>query len=112
MPRARNSDPETSHEAAASVTNLTVKQGAVLEFFRRHEALTDEQLLELYREAELDGRPIPQQADSGIRTRRSELVDKGVLCHSGWTTNRAGRRVRRFMMRGPIREDQLRLIGS
>jgi hypothetical protein len=69
--RARHTDPWTSHEAAASVQNVTDKQVAVLDCFERHGPMTDEELRGRYH-----GEP---QSSSGLRTRRHELVKLGLL---------------------------------
>lgn len=71
-PRARTTDPETSHAAARSVTKLTEKQDAVLSVLRLLGLATDQTLLLAYREMAKEGR-VPQQSDSGVRTRRNEL---------------------------------------
>lgn len=77
--RARSTDPATSSAAAASVTDLTGKQRAVLSVFYRHGGMHDEDLLLAY-----DVTPnVPRQTDSGLRTRRRELVDGGLLEDSG-----------------------------
>lgn len=76
---ARSSDPATSHQAAARVTgNLRETQEHVLTVFRRHGAMTDVELVQRYEESDL-----PPQSDSGIRTRRRELVDLGEVEDSG-----------------------------
>lgn len=87
-PRGRNSDPSTSHLAAASVGDLTGKQMAVLRVFRRHGRMHDEDLLLAY-----DVTPdVPAQTESGLRTRRHELVEQGLLADSGRkATTDAGR---------------------
>lgn len=77
---ARRSDPPTSHAAARSVGNLTKKQLAVHALLRKNGLMTDEQLVRVYREAvdkniTFNGVLLPEQSDSGIRTRRSELAD-------------------------------------
>lgn len=81
MTQARLTDPETSHEAARSVTDLTVKQAhvlAVLEAWKPWGGLTDERIrLEYVR----DDRPY--QSESGLRTRRHELVELGLVVDSG-----------------------------
>ncbi len=79
-PRARNTDPTTSHEAAASVAidTLTRTQGLILEALRAHGPLTDEQLCQ--RIAEVERKPV---SVSGIRTRRSELVTAGRVVDTG-----------------------------
>lgn len=84
-PRARDSDPDTSHQAAASVTNVTAGQMAILWLFTTWgQPMTDVELLEHYRLAHKRwGSTFPRQSDSGVRTRRSELVRAGVLVDSG-----------------------------
>lgn len=82
--RARRSDPETSHEAAASVVNMTEKRQAVLDCLRAIGQGHDQAILDAYRSMSL-----PEQSDSGIRSRRAELVrmghvvDRGVLLING-----------------------------
>ena len=79
-PRARNSDPTTSHDAAASVATdtLTRTQALIIEALRAHGPLTDEQLC--HRIAEVERKPV---SVSGIRTRRSELVTAGRIVDTG-----------------------------
>lgn len=77
MPRARRTDPETSHEAAASVDNITATQSFVLQALKKPR--TDPQLIEAYRQL----KKAPPASESGIRTRRSELVEKGLVVDSG-----------------------------
>jgi hypothetical protein len=86
-PRARATDPVTSYQAAQSVRDLTGKQQAVLDCFLQHGPMTDEDLIGRYRaEFRLE------QTDSGLRTRRHELVDQGWLRDSGRKgTTAAGR---------------------
>lgn len=74
-PQARWTDPETSHIAAASVSRLTEKRAAVLLLLREIGPATDEELVATY-----SG---PPQKDSGIRTRRSELVKLGLVRPTG-----------------------------
>ena len=76
--RARATDPDTSHQAARSVTNLRDSQEAVLRTLRLMSA-TDVELMRVYRHNERN----PVQSDSGIRTRRKELVDLGLVRDSG-----------------------------
>lgn len=82
--RARRTDPETSHEAAASVVNMTEKRQAVLDCLRAIGQGHDQAILDAYRSMSL-----PEQSDSGIRSRRAELVrmghvvDRGVLLING-----------------------------
>ena len=74
---SRDTDPETSMEAAASITPETLRQSqaVVLDLFRRYGPMTDKAMLIHAREHE-EGSP---QSDSGLRTRRAELVKLGKL---------------------------------
>ena len=75
---ARSSDPETSHEAAASIKDIAATQFKVWMLFSAFpDGATDEELL---RRARQTGLLI---SDSGLRTRRSELVSKGLVEWSG-----------------------------
>lgn len=88
---ARRTDPETSHEAADSVLNLTAKRRAVLEVLDGIEALSglaDREIAGFYR----DDPDRPQQSPSGLRTRRCELVDAGLVADSGLRVEYGGRR--------------------
>lgn len=82
MPRARTTDPDTSHEAAASVTNLTGTQRAISWLFDKFGELTDEQLQAHYRRLIYQG-DAPAASESGIRSRRAELVARGVITDTG-----------------------------
>lgn len=80
---ARNDDPITSVEAADSVHDITGAQQKVLEAFRRHGPMTDEQLFAL-------GLGL---SPSGTRSRRAELVDRRLLEDSGVKSiTKSGRR--------------------
>ena len=74
---ARRSDPDTSHAAAQSLSSdkLRESQGAVLRHFVEHGPMTDVDLGNAY-----EG---PPQSPSGLRTRRRELVDRGLLEDAG-----------------------------
>ena len=89
-PRARRTDPQTSHDAAASVENLSQKQEAVLKVIRTFPiGLVDVGLVNAY--TMLQKMPagangvgyLPEQSESGLRSRRSELVDRGLVRDSG-----------------------------
>jgi len=85
---ARRPDPVTSHLAALSVTALNEKQNAVLAMFGG--PFTDELLIDAYYQAEVAG-IVPAQSESGIRTRRKELVRAGFLREAGVGRSRSGR---------------------
>jgi len=102
---ARRTDPDTSHDAAESVGNVTARQVAVLRLFLRDynaAGMTDMELIEAYEvAARLDPRLFPEQSHSGLRTRRSELVHNGFVVDTGqrrrlpsgrWSIVWAGRR--------------------
>lgn len=107
-PRARGTDPQTSHRAAKRAAGeLTRKQQAVLDCFRYMEALnapyghmmgrfrmTDPQLIGKYNSFR-EKQNWPAQSDSGIRTRRHELVKAEKIEAAGETrgsrSGRAGR---------------------
>lgn len=65
---ARRSDPETSHQAAASVRKIRASHRRLLQLFRSYGRMTDE---EAYEAAVADGWKISR---SGLRTRRGELT--------------------------------------
>ena len=77
MAKARKTDPRTSHEAAESVDNITRTQTYVLKALRS--AIPDHKLVEKYRAY----KTAPYASESGIRSRRSELVNKGLVRDSG-----------------------------
>jgi hypothetical protein len=77
MARARFTDPETSHEAAASVEDIRKSQAWVYMALNELGSATDEQLNAFARRM---GYPI---SPSGLRTRRSELVGLGLVVDSG-----------------------------
>lgn len=76
--RARRTDPPTSHAAAQSVGDLRASQIAVLLCFRTFGAMHDELLQARYEQQ-------PPQSVSGLRTRRRELFDRGLLRATGET---------------------------
>lgn len=75
--RARNTDPNTSHEAAASVKDITLTKHYILKCLVR--ARTDVELVEAYQN--LKG--APKASESGIRSRRAELVREGYVVPTG-----------------------------
>lgn len=94
MAIARLTDPETSHEAAASVENITATQTAILKLLGAF-AMTDEQLVWHYEQQirmGADARDFPRASASGIRSRRAELVRLGFVKDSGKRTKIASGR--------------------
>jgi hypothetical protein len=77
MVRARNTDPVTSHLAAQSVDNVTKTQHFVLRCLRKPRA--DVELVRAYQNMVT----APRASESGIRTRRAELVDRGLVIDTG-----------------------------
>lgn len=75
---ARAGDPDTSHEAARSIDRINARRLAVL---RALDApLTDAALVDKH-QSWLVGNPKLPQAPSGIRSRRAELVQLGLVAH-------------------------------
>ena len=74
MPFARTLDPSTSHQAAASVTDVTATQANILVCLTFSH--TDDELVDtFYRMADSNGWKLA--SPSGIRSRRAELVALG-----------------------------------
>jgi len=66
---ARRRDPQTSHDAAASVHNITTAHSQIMAVLRGMGPLPDEQI---YQHMTLD--LLAKISESGCRSRRSELV--------------------------------------
>ncbi len=81
MPHARKTDPTTSHEAAASVENVTATQDAILKVLEVAQ-FADHQLIKYYTLQARYGR-FPKASESGIRSRRAELVKRGLVVDTG-----------------------------
>lgn len=80
---ARGTDPQTSHDAARSIKadHIRASQQAILDILRDHGEMNDLELVRRYQQLADPGRP--HQSESGIRTRRSELVDAGRVVDTG-----------------------------
>lgn len=87
-PRARQSDPRTSKAAAESITERSAEsiRARVLGTLRMYGGCTDEDLVAKFAALNLPGTP------SGIRTRRAELTDAGLVVDSGETRELASGR--------------------
>lgn len=83
-PVARNSDPETSHAAAASITPsaLRASHEAIIELMTLIGDGTDEYIVFQY-DLLRNLYAWPRQSQSGIRTRRNELTNAGIITDSG-----------------------------
>lgn len=77
MPFARKSDPQTSHDAADSVDDITETKQYILEALRSPR--NDHQMIQAFRSM-LNA---PAVSDQSIRSRRAELVDAGLIEDSG-----------------------------
>ena len=82
---ARHTDPQTSHQAAASVTRITDTRQAILDAYRLRGPMPDFDLEEYYGQVWQMHR-WPRQSPSGIRSRRAELTDLGLIIDSGRRT--------------------------
>jgi hypothetical protein len=80
--RARSTDPPTSHAAAASARQTTATKQAILALFDEFGPMDDVTLVDRYLER-LDAHAAPPAQPSGIRTRRCELVEDGLLLDTG-----------------------------
>ena len=80
----RTTDPETSHAAAESLTKEKIRtsQEDVRKFFYFFRNMTDTTLVEKYT-AVGPKIGLTRQSESGLRTRRKELVDAGILEDTG-----------------------------
>lgn len=91
--RARRTDPGTSHVAAKSLGDLRPKQVAVHSALTALGPATDTHLAEFYFEQADAFARWPMQSSSGIRTRRRELTDAGLVVDTGKRRKlRSGRR--------------------
>lgn len=79
---ARNTDPKTSHIAAASVRDISKTHERIIEVLDRYGPATDEEIERYYFNlAELFD--WPKASASGLRSRRAELVTLGTVFDTG-----------------------------
>lgn len=80
MIRARLTDPATSHAAAASVNRaeLPYVKRSILTIMALDGPLTDDELWDIWQ-----ARMTTQISPSGLRTRRRELLDDGLVRDTG-----------------------------
>lgn len=83
---ARHTDPSTSHEAAKSLSSDTLRKSqlAVLTVLYKSGPMDDQDLVLEYGLSEASA--ATPQSDSGLRTRRKELVSQGLVNDSGMKT--------------------------
>jgi hypothetical protein len=92
MAHARNTDPQTSHEAAESVKHLTQTQMGILNILSvALKPMSDEEIVERY-QAKAKLGLMPMASVSGIRSRRNELAVLGKIAVKGYDKTWSGRR--------------------
>jgi hypothetical protein len=81
-PKARRTDPVTSHIAALTVSNQSPTQERILKILTNVGAMTDDKIAFYFADcvANLSWDPV---SPSGLRSRRAELVDQGLVRDSG-----------------------------
>lgn len=89
MPNARKSDPYTSHEAADSVVEVTDTQLAIYKLLKK--PMSDQDLVSAYRNLVASNRA-PRASESGIRSRRAELVHLDLIKAFGESKTWSGRK--------------------
>lgn len=91
-PRARLKDPDTSKAAAQSVRDPSETHRHILTLLREHGRMTDLRILAEYQKS-MATHDWPRVSQSGLRTRRRELVDMGRVKDSGYRpTTGSGRK--------------------
>lgn len=95
---ARRTDPEESHAAARSVTDITEKQQMVLDcLIFVGKPVTDFDLAGWYEHLRVrQGWAL--QSPSGLRTRRSELAARGIIVRAGIGILPTGRKAARWSL--------------
>jgi hypothetical protein len=88
MPKARKTDPQTSHEAAKSVGMVSETQLIILRLLGK--PMSDQQLVLAY--SKLMPFKAPLASESGIRSRRAELVQLGLVEAKGESKTLFGRK--------------------
>lgn len=81
MANARKTDPETSHEAAKSVSNTALVKKAILMILDLGPK-SDEEILTYYTVAS-EGTGFPNATEQSLRSRRNELVREGLVAFTG-----------------------------
>lgn len=89
--KARNTDPKTSHEAAASVAlgDINQTQRAIVALLTINQ-MTDDDLFDRFFQGAEKGY-WKHASQQGVRSRRSELVKLGVVRAKAYTKTKFGR---------------------
>lgn len=91
MPHARITDPQTSHDAAASVKEVTATQAIIISLLRVPQ--TDEELVANYNNLRKTHPDIvPRASASGIRSRRAELFQLEKVVPVGYAMTESNRK--------------------
>lgn len=93
MRHTRNSDPHTSHLAALSESDPehTSRTKEAILVILKYQAMTDSEMIRVYRDLVEFG-DAPKASDSGLRSRRSELVAAGLVEFAGFGVSDLGRK--------------------
>lgn len=75
---ARRTDPQTSHDAAASVKKISETKKKILLLLRKAGPMTDEELVNMWRVYQLG-----KISESCIRSRRADLVKMNMVEYTG-----------------------------
>ena len=80
-PRARSGDPQTSHDAAASIdpATLSAVRHGIWNLLKQYGPMTHTDLITLYHRTW----GLPKQTDQGIRSRCKELVRLNLVEDTG-----------------------------
>lgn len=82
MPRTRRVNPDTSLEAYDTVWCPTRVQSIILDIICQHGPISDDQIARHYYQRALRAGDVMPSPES-LRTRRNELVEKGLVEWSG-----------------------------
>lgn len=88
MANARKTDPRESHLAADSVVEVTATQEAIYKLLKKN--MNDQTLQIEYQRLVMSGLA-PMASESGIRSRRAELVELGLVEKKGEAKTWSGR---------------------
>lgn len=106
MPVARSRDPNTSWEAARSVTDVQRERDFVYGVFEAFGPMTDEEMNAMLAALE-------PGSESGRRTRRHELYCEGKVEHTGrFKKGESGRRMIVWATSWQVRAETMKLIAD